>query len=56
MGRYLPLYAEIYEVKEDELAYDTFLGYDFMYYPNVNGIGINVAGCNYNYEMLFSLK
>ena len=56
MGIWQPLDAEIYELKQDGLAYDTFWGYDFMYYPNVNGIGINVAGCNYNYEMLFTLE
>ena len=51
MGKHYTLQAEMYEVDEDGLPYYTYWGYDFLYYPDVNGIGVNMD----NYKILFTL-
>lgn len=56
MGKWYPLNADIYEIQEDGLAYFTYWGYDFLYYPDVKGIGVLINNSDYNYEMLFTLQ
>lgn len=56
MGKWHPLDAEIYEIQEDGLAYLTYWGYNFSYYPDVKGIGVPIDNCDYNYKMLFTLQ
>lgn len=52
MGKYYPLNAEIYENGEDGLAYFTYWGYNYLYFPDVKGIEISID----RYDMLFTLQ
>ena len=56
MGKWYPLDAEIYEVREDGSAYFTYWGYDFLYYPDIKGIGVSIDAGDSNYEVLFTLQ
>ena len=52
MGNYQTVSADVYEIIDDETAYDTSWGYSFSYYPDINGIGIYLDKC----EMMFTLQ
>lgn len=52
MGSYQTISAEVYEIVDDESAYDTFWGYSFSYYPDINGIGVHIDKC----EILFTIQ
>ena len=52
MGSFQTFSAEVYEILDDESAYDTYWAYSLSYYPDINGIGVYVDKC----EMLFTIQ
>lgn len=56
MGKWYSGDAQIYEIEEDGLAYYSYYGYGFSYYPDINGICVSIGDCDYDYAIMLTLQ